>query len=199
MYGSYELTDFEYLYLKEGQIKHLQIKLDKEAVLQINITKKLLKGITPFSIYSLPGVSVKYSNSDDQNNYGYSALDGKYRTHYLHEGEVDVKIGVEGYPDKSVHIKIDQGQTITIDHIADFTVGTVIHGVVTDKNTKKPISFVQVFIQGVDSINTDENGEYYFSAFEMPGIYNINFSKGVRIMKEVNVNVNTITELNVEL
>ncbi len=195
----YGLEDLDHFALKEGQVKHLKIKLDKEAVLQINVAKKTLKETK--IVDDKTGISVTYSNSNDDIDYGFRTINGKYRTRYLHAGEMEVEIDVEGYPDKKYHVILEKGKTVTIDLVADFTVGMVIHGVVISKSSRKPFRGVSVFIEGEGSVVTDDNGEYYIGFISKSGNYKIDFSFGSNriLAKHIEIYENEIKEINIEL
>jgi hypothetical protein len=109
----------------------------------------------------------------------------------------------EGYPDKQYFITLEEGKTHIIDHLLDFTTGQVIHGIITGKNSGKPLLSARINIYNLEVekhgcwTQTDCNGEYWLGGF-IPGKYRMNISPlyGDKIMFQLEIKENQKLEIN---
>ena len=109
----------------------------------------------------------------------------------------------EGYPEKHYYITLEEGKTHIIDHLLDFTTGQVIHGVLTEKISGKPLPGARISISNFEvekqdcMVYTDVNGEYWLGSF-IPGKYmmNIKPSGGERVRLQLDIKENQKLEIN---
>jgi hypothetical protein len=122
------------------------------------------------------------------------------------EGGAFVKVLVmaKGYPHKTYEVQLEKGKTSIVNHILDYSVGPVIHGVIKDKTTGEFMDFESVAL--TDSSNkdilTDTNykGEYWIGGFQ-PGNVTLEIHLPFKRIKDtINLNIaqNEIRELNLE-
>jgi hypothetical protein len=157
--------------LKEGQIKHLSIKLEKEAILLVKLFEKTTAGTTPRDFR----IEAKHSEYVDK-LYGNS-IDGEFKSKYLGEGKINLRIIIEaGYHDFFVdNIELKKGTTTTIERTCDYTIGQGIFGVITNKLTGQPI-VISICIQKSDyssnlfCTSTDKSGKFRIGGLD-PGKY----------------------------
>lgn len=196
----------ETFHLKEGEIKHFKYKLEKEAVLVFNISRKTPGGIEPIDA----GIEIAhpYYNTEVREDVD----DGTYRSAFLVEGMVDITIYTDGYTETTLkNILLEKGKTRTVNHIVDYTVGQVIHGVVRSKSSGNLLNQVYVEIYNIHgySTKTDDSGEFWIGGID-PGTYNlvlnrmvydsgIGKSKIVRKSIQVTILLNEKKDLNIEL
>jgi hypothetical protein len=156
----------------EGQIKHLRIKLEKEAVLKVKLFEKTTNGTTPGDF----GIEARHSEYVDT-LYGKS-IGGEFKSKYLGEGKINLTI-IAGAGCPAIYIDnidLEKGTTTTIEHTCDYTIGQGIFGVITNKLTGQPIDAVGICIQKSDyssnliCTTTDENGKFRIGGLE-PGKY----------------------------
>jgi hypothetical protein len=215
------------IYLKEGEIKYFEIKLAKDAALEIRYILKTHNGVGLLPPLRSPGRSLiwdfpinigaqLYSKDLEPYNIGNSRLDiygippsykeiGVVRFENMPAGLTgEVKVWALGYPDKTYQVQLEKGKTSIIEHILDYTKGPVIYGVIKNKTTGEIIRNVSIYLY--DSLNneisTDTNykGEYWLGGF-MPGDLNISVSKvemGIKDNLHLNIAANEIRELNIE-
>lgn len=150
--------------LKEGQIKHFRIKLEKEAVLLVKLFEKTTAGTTPRDF----GIEARHSEYVDK-LYGKS-IDGEFKSKYLGEGIIDLRIIIEaGYHDFHVdNIDLKKGTTTTIERTCDYTIGQGIFGVITNKLTGQPIDDVSVWLQ-----KSDKSGDLFTAEIDGNGKYRL--------------------------
>jgi hypothetical protein len=157
--------------LKEGQIKHLSIKLEKEAVLLVKLFEKTTAGTTPRDFR----IEAKHSEYVDK-IYGRS-VGGEFKSKYLGEGKIDLII-ITGASYRDFHvdnIDLKKGTTTTIERTCDYTSGQGIFGLITNKLTGQPID-ISICIQKSDyssnlfCTSTDKNGKFRVGGLE-PGKY----------------------------
>ena len=167
-------SEIERFHLKEGQIKHFKIKLEKESVLRIRVFKKIFSGIEPYG----NDVYIEMKHDGFINDLVYNQGD-EFQANFLKSGLVKVILKPRGYAQKTIeNVILNKGETKTIDHTVDYTQGQVIYGSIIDIDTGKPMSFVSVDIQKIDepdkyfylSSNTNEKGLFWLGGFE-PGTY----------------------------
>jgi len=164
--------------IKEGQIKHFIIKMEKEAILKVNIKQLLPKGIE-ISPIALNRIIVEHNDFLDKETVFISNFPSYYQSLYFRKGMASVEIWPLGYPLKRFdNILLQSGETTTIDYILDFTQGQVLHGFIKDKSSKEPLELVEVFLSNpvIDRIAaktlTDKEGEFLIGGIE-PGKYNL--------------------------
>jgi hypothetical protein len=155
--------EIERFLLKEGQIKHFSIKLEKEAVLLVKLFEKTTDGITQRDFR----IEAKHSEYVDK-LYGNS-INGEYKSKYLGEGKINLRIIIEaGYHDFHVdNIDLKKGTT-TIERTCDFTSGQGIFGVITNKLTGQPIDGVSIWLQ-----KSDKSGDLFTAEIYSNGKYRI--------------------------
>lgn len=216
------------IHLKQGEIKYFEIKLAKDAALEIHYILKTPKGVGPLPALRTPDkTSMRskiplnigahlYSKDLEPYNIGNSRLEiygippsyeeaGLVRFVNLPAGLTGkVEVWALGYPDKTYQVQLEKGKTMIIEHILDYTKGPVIHGVIKNKTTGEIIGNVSIFLY--DSMNneistdTNYNGEYWLGGF-MPGDVKISISKvekGIKEILHLNIGANEIRELNLE-
>jgi hypothetical protein len=185
--------------LNEGEIKHVEIKLKKEAIIEIRFNRKTKDGIEPLTFEIFPGVthpealpnfSAKIYFEEDEDMYISSSAAKKNVGIMVFKSlppgyKVIVNVYADGYPDKFYNITLEEGKTHIIDHLLDFTTGQVVYGIITDKNTGKPLAGVIISIYNIDvedqtvDYDTDFNGKYWLGGF-IPGKYIMNIYPGNR-------------------
>jgi hypothetical protein len=207
----------EKIVLKEGEIKHVEIKLKKEAIIEIKFNRKTMNGIEPLSREMFPG----FTHPDGLTNFDadISFVDYKNKTIWSEAAKKDVGIMVfkrlppgykvivhvyaDGYPDEFYNVTLEEGKTHIIDHLLDFTTGQVVYGLITDKNTGKPLEGVRVSIYNTDvedqsvDYTTDFDGKYWLGGF-IPGKYVMNIfpRNGGEKMIQFEIKENQNLELN---
>lgn len=207
----------EKIVLKEGEIKHVEIKLKKEAIIEIKFNRKTMNGIEPVTSEIFPGVV------DPQILTNFSAdisfVDYKNKTIWSDAAKKDVGIMVfkrlppgykvrvyvyaDGYPDEFYNVTLEEGKKHVIDHLLDFTTGQVVYGIITDKNTGKPLNGVRVSIYNIDveeqsvAYTTDATGKYWLGGF-IPGKYMMNVypQTGNKVSLQFEIKENQKIEIN---
>jgi uncharacterized surface anchored protein len=162
--------------IKEGQIKHFMIKIEKEAILKVNIKQTLPNGIE-ISPKSLNRIIVKHHDFLDKDLEYIGIYPAGYQSLYFRKGLVSVEIWPLGYPLKSFeNILLQSGETTTIDYIINYTQDQVLHGFIKDKSSKEPLELVEVFLSNpitnriASKTLTDKDGEFLIGGIE-PGKY----------------------------
>lgn len=161
-------------YIKQGQIKHFKIKMEKEAVLEIKFYlktqqgKEFLKDFGEMRLY--------------HNRYfgSFEILDIPYTSEYLREGLAVITCRCPGFQVKVFkNIVLERGKTTIIEHIFDLTTGQTLHGFIKNKATGKPIRGLDIHLYklpltvkeySIEQVNTDKNGEFWFGGLK-PGKY----------------------------
>jgi hypothetical protein len=204
--------------LKEGEIKHVEIKLKKEAIIEIKFNRKTMNGIEPLTFEIFPG----YTHPEALTNFSadISFVEDKNKTIWSEAAKKDVGIIVfkslppgykvrvnvraSGYPSKMYNITLEEGKTHIIDHLLDFTTGQVVYGIITDKNTGKPLIGVRISLSKIgierESIyfHTDSTGKYWLGGFS-PGKYRMYItltSSGKEIFIPLEIKENQKIEIN---
>ena len=192
VFGPIYATEFEFLdnidpntlnwqkinsfYLKEGQIKHFKIQLEKEAILKINIFKKTPQGTEPANKFvGLYPIRINHANYA---NYIEDTFRNELTVPYYKEGNVTVEISYQGEMKKKYEIGLEKGKTFVLDHAFDFTVGQVVHGVVKDKFTGNIVFGARVDLTRLN----DPDNKYFFTTISgeefwigglAPGLYEL--------------------------
>ncbi len=178
-------------YLKEGQIKHFKIKLEKEAILEIKVLIKTPNGTYPvekekscFVVELIISDSNISYISEDQFSYD----NGISRLKSLPGGKmIRLKIVPEeyGYPEKDFEVSLEKAKTTRVEYVLDFTIGQVVHGFIRGKETGKPLENFSIYIGRENREETravtDKNGEFWIGGLEsgknivfiFSGLYNI--------------------------
>jgi hypothetical protein len=211
-----EAFEKEKIFLQEGDIKHVTIELKKEAILEIRFNKKTKDGTGPLYYKDFTGINSTF-------NFGamVSIQDDDYKKTLLVPSKKDIGIMIfkglppgykvwawvctEGYPNKHYYITLEEGKTHIIDHLLDFTTGQVIHGVLTEKNSGKPLPGAMISIYNIEvekqgcMVYTDVNGEYWLGGF-IPGKYmmTITPSGGEDVRIQLDIKENQKLEINRE-
>jgi hypothetical protein len=168
--------DIKLYNIREGQIKHFVIKMEKEAILKVNIIQKLPNGIE-ISPIALNRIIVEHHDFLEKETVFIGNFPSCYQSKYFRKGFVSVEIRPLGYPSKKFEkILLQSGETTTIDYILDFTQGQILHGFIKDKSSIEPLELVKVFLSNpvTDIISattlTDKDGEFLIGGIE-PGKY----------------------------
>jgi 5-hydroxyisourate hydrolase-like protein (transthyretin family) len=195
-----ELTPF---YLKEGEVKHFKIDLKKEAVLNVKIYKK-----TPTENGILNEDATIIILDKENNSEIFDIFTGTYRSQYLKEGFYKVSIYISGFPEKIYdNIELKREASTDIDYVFDFSIGQVVHGFVSDKETKIRLPYTDVLVEKVDENfgvrgRTNEFGEFRIGGLK-PGAYflkiELTIFKIVDYKTYFKINENEIKELKVEI
>ncbi len=183
-------SEIERFYLKEGQIKHFKINLEKEAVLKIKVLRKLPNGIEPYSEKYDVRLSLKHRGFINEIK---AETGSEFQTIFFKKGLVDIKIKLEGYKTKTYKdVLLESGKTKAIEYVADFTTGQVLHGIVRYADTKEPIYLASIGFVKIDepgknfhaSLYANKNGEFWIGGFE-PGNFYLRISAtGVNTRKK---------------
>jgi len=216
------------IHLKQGEIKYFEIKLAKDAALEIHYILKTLKGIGLLPALRTPAKKDRrknfplnigarlYSKDLEPYNTGKSRLEisgispsykeaGLVRFDNLPAGlSGKVEVWALGYPEKTYQVQLEKGKTLIIEHILDYTKGPVIYGVIKNKTTGEIIDNLSIYLS--DSLNneihteTNYNGEYWLGGF-MHGDIKISVfrvGRGIDDNFHLDIGSNEIRELNLE-
>lgn len=200
-------TKVDKFYLKEGRIKHFKIMLEKEAVVEVSVTKKTNKGtenVNPNNFI----VELKWVDSNRKLSAPAYVSNTIKRFGRLSGGDlIEIIFTNRGYPKKRYNRRLLKGETISINHLIDFTIGQVIHGFVRKKNTGKSIKDALIIIgkeyshrDNLICIYPDKNGEYLIGGLE-PGrnfLYIRSAYYGIKYKTHIEIRPNEIRELNFE-
>ena len=189
--GGATFENVDGFYLKEGQIKHFKIKMEKEAILEIKVLIKTPNGTYPaekekscFVVELIISDSNISYISEDQFSYD----NGISRLKSLPGGKmIRLKIVPTeyGYPEKDFEVSLEKAKTTRVEYVLDFTIGQIVHGFIRCKETGKPLENIDIDIAKINrkEINavTDENGEFWMGGLEpgknrvfiFSGLYNI--------------------------
>jgi hypothetical protein len=200
---SFKSSEIRTFYLKEGQIKHFRIMLEKEAVLKVQVFKKT------YSEYAPLNEDVTIFIVDKENNSEICEMfQGTFQSKYLREGYIKVTIYAPGYPEKIYdNIELKKGIPTNIEYVLDFTTGSVIHGYVINKNPlmRMPHTEIIVFKVGDNfsiTSSTNEYGEFWIGGLE-PGVYDLSIHrtifKTVRYKTQFKIDENEKKEMNIEI
>ena len=171
-----ETKKAKFITLGEGQIKHLQIKIEKEAVLEISVFRKDEKGLVPAKGWINFIISPEdYFDHIDR----FEVSSHVFLSKYLGAGKVKVAIYTDGARPKEYNdIVLEKGKQTKIEYIIDYTTGPLIYGIIKDKETGVPIIDARIAIYKEDDSHfnldttTDENGKYKMSLL-CCGTYNL--------------------------
>jgi len=175
------IEEIDFFKLKQGEIKHFIISLEKEAVLDFKMFRKTPQGT--ILLDDKIGMIVAHINIYHNKYLEKFRRFLSFRLDGLKDGIAAIECLPKGYPKQVFkNIKLEKGKTTSVELVLDFTTGQVLHGFVKDKETGKPfhvrIHFSRI-INGnkeyaVEDISTDINGEFWIGGFE-PGKYSLEF------------------------
>jgi len=197
-------SQIERFYLEEGQIKHLKIKMEKEAILKVRVLRKTFSGVEPIDAFKVkilhPGFAEKFEELIDLdqpiitdtaileklNKYykkKYTPTEDGFQTLYFKKGLVSLTIEPNGYPPKTFeNIQLEKGKTELFEYIVDFTKPPVVYGTIINKETGKPFHVVYIDLEKQDEPNRyfsmeyySHDGKYWLGGME-PGKYELSFS-----------------------
>ena len=201
--GFTRTLDIERFHLKEGQIKHFKIQMEKESILKVNVLRKTFAGIEPIDKFHL---TIKHSDFVDKVEEWISPLSNKnpvlkkynpetnrlYAKKYIpteegfqsinfKKGTVNIEISANGYPPKTFeNIQLEKGEVKLVEWVVDFTKPPVVYGIIKNKDTGEPLHGVDFLIQKQDDPNIysfieyhTNDGKYWLGGME-PGKYVFN-------------------------
>ena len=178
--GFTRTLEIERFHLKEGQIKHFKIQMEKESILKVNVLRKTFEGIEAIDEFQ---VSIKHSDFVDKVEEWIIPLSNKnpvlkkyqpetntlYAKKYIpteegfqsinfKKGTVNIEISPNGYPPKTFeNIQLEKGEVKLVEWIVDFTRPPVVYGIIKNKDTGKPFHVADLHIQ-----KQDEPNKYFF-------------------------------------
>jgi hypothetical protein len=178
--GYAKTSQIERFHLKEGQIKHFKIQMEKEAILKVNVLRKTFEGIEPIDEFD---VTIKHSDflekfkenikpGSNENPYlrkyksvidsafekKYIQTDEGFQTIYFKKGTANLKIYFDGYPPKTFEgIQLEKGKVKLIEYVVDFTKAPVVYGVIKNKDTGEPFHVAYLTIH-----KQDEPNKYFY-------------------------------------
>ena len=176
IYKVNETKKAKFVNLGEGKIKHLIIKIEKEAVLEIAVLKKDEKGLLPAKGW----INFKVFPEDYFDHVNHMEVSSHiFLSKYLGAGKVKAVISTEGVQSKVYdNIVLEKGKKTAIEYIIDYTTGSLIYGIIKDVGTGMPIINARIAIYKEDDSHfnldttTDENGKYKMSLL-CCGTYNL--------------------------
>jgi len=178
--GRAETSRIERFHLKEGQVKHFKIQMEKEAILKVNVLRKTFEGIEPVNEFDVivkhsdfvdkfkesikPGsnkdpVLIRYQREANM-MYAkkYIPTDEGFQTINFKKGTVNIEISLHGYPPKIFdNILLEKGEVKLVEYVVDFTKPPVVYGIIKNKDTSEPFHVVYLDIQ-----KQDEPDKYFF-------------------------------------
>lgn len=198
--GSAEKTSqVEFFFLNEGKVKHFLVRMEKEAVLKVNVLRKTSSGVEPVDIFQvqlehsgfiekLTGFIRPCAKPGPVNPFTpkYIVTGEGFQTVYFKKGTVNLTIIPDGYLYRTFRdIQLEFGEEKLIEWVLDYTKGPVVFGVVKRKDTGKPVYRANLTIYNQDDTDkdiyiisrTNRDGKYWLGGME-PGVYlfNIDFS-----------------------
>jgi len=165
--------------LREGQVKHIDIQMEKGGELKMNIQKKDMTGISGYKniiiqIYRKPKHNLAnpqyyYVKSLSTDENGISIIDG------LIPGEIfEILIRKDGFPRIKKEILIKKNESIEIYHLYDFTIKPSIAGKIT--HSEKQLLNASIFLVSNNIVGPDIDitikSEYQFRDIN-PGFYDL--------------------------
>lgn len=182
--GRAETSQIERFHLKEGQVKHFKIQMEKEAILKVNVLRKTFEGIEPIDEFD---VIVKHSDFADKFEESikpglnkdpvlkkyqreanmmyakkYIPTDEGFQTINFKKGTINIEISPNGYPPKIFdNILLEKGEVKLVEYVVDFTKPPVVYGVIKNKDTDEPFHVVYLTIQKQD----DPNKYFYIKSY----------------------------------
>jgi hypothetical protein len=173
------IEKIDFFKLKQGEIKHFIISLEKEAVLDFKMFRKTPQGTIVLDKKIVAQINIYHNKYLEGFKYFSS-----FRLEGLKDGIAAIQCYPYGYPRQVFkNINLEKGKTTSVELVLDFTTGQVLHGFVKKKETGKPFPGVIIrfdrIINGneeyaVEDIDTDRNGEFWIGGFE-PGKYSLEF------------------------
>lgn len=201
--GSAETSKVERFHLKEGQVKHFKIQMEKEAILKVNVLRKTFEGIGPIDEFNVivkhsdfvdkfeesikPGLNkdpvLKKYQSAANMLYAkkYIPTDEGFQTINFKKGTVNIEISPKGYPPKIFeNIQLKKGELKLVEYVVDFTKPPIVYGIIKNKDTGEPFHAVDFLLQKQDEPNKyffieshTFDGKYWLGGME-PGKYAFN-------------------------
>ena len=193
-YGGRNLV--EVLFIKEGEIRHLDIKMERGGQLLAKIFKKDENGISPYTDFS---AQIGYRTGDTIDDiftlYGIR-IGGEYFADGLEASDRYSLSVIEtertGYPEFETNFEIKKGETTIIEHTFDFTDNTGVIGVIYLDN--EPVEIATLYLQDINSHLVAEaspqiEGKYSFKNIPT-GTYTLRVyfskeNKKYRILKKI--------------
>jgi hypothetical protein len=177
------IEEIDFFKLKQGEIKHFIISLEREAVLDFKMFRKTPQGTI------LLDDKIKRAVAQINIYHNKYLEKFKYFSSFRLEGLKDGIAAIQCYPygyqiQIFKNIKLEKGKTTSVELVLDFTTGQVLHGFVKKKETGKPHPCISVYFSrvingneeyAVEDVSTDRNGEFWIGGFE-PGKYILEFS-----------------------
>ncbi len=192
-----------FFYMKQGQVKFLEIKLEKESVLEVSYYRKTHKGLEPlFASNTSGGLTARDSGALIRAHWNgnkdiYTGLSG--------DREYVLEVLPKGYPRFERTFYLAKGETKKTDVVMDFTVGQTLYGMISYRESGKPAWNVYISIDDGKGTHlrtyTDENGEFWLGGFE-PGGYVISWYHGTSEKEAeaiVNVKASEIKRFDISL
>jgi 5-hydroxyisourate hydrolase-like protein (transthyretin family) len=183
IYGGRKLV--EVLHIEEGEIRHLDIKMERGGQLLAKIFKKDENGISPYTDFSAQ-IGFKAGDTiDDIFTLDGISEGGEYFTDGLEASDrYTLRINAveyAGYPEFETNFEIKKGETTIIEHTFDFTDNTGVTGVIYLDN--EPVEIAVLTLQDINNHVVAEAStqmEYKYSFKNIPpGTYTLRvyFSK----------------------
>jgi hypothetical protein len=194
------IEEIDFFKLKQGEIKHFIISLEKEAVLDFKMFRKTPQGTILLDEDIVAQINIYHNKCLEKFEYFSS-----FRLEGLKDGIAAIECSPDGYPRQVFkNIRLEKGKTTSVELVLDFTTGQVLHGFVKKKETGKPHPFVSIYFSGITNdfflyFDSDVNGEFWIGGFE-PGKYIIEFHDiGIRYNEIIEFKKDEKKEINIEL
>jgi len=208
--------------LKEGEIKHFEIKLEKAAQLEVNLKIKTKDGIRDVNSFDDDASYALYGKeiNDVPNKWSMDFSAGHViKNPYLSRclkayGLVTATVRTKGFFDIKVgEVNLQKGVKSKIEYTFDFTKGPLIHGIVNVMNDNiKSLAAVTIIKKKTMEILPNERSfsksrnfgeEFWYGGLE-PGEYEVTIGylhklNDKLIYKEIKKSVNIISNEIVEL
>jgi 5-hydroxyisourate hydrolase-like protein (transthyretin family) len=207
-YGERKLV--EVLLIKEGEIRHLDIKMEHGGQLLVKIYKKDENGISPYTDYSAQ-IGFKAGDTIDDIFTLYGMRNGgEYLVDGLEPSDrytLSVSaIEYAGYPEFQTNFEIKKGEITTIEHTFDFTDNTGVTGVIFLDN--EPVEIATLYLEDINSHLVAEaspqmEDRYTFRNIP-PGIYTLKLyfikeNKKYRITKKILIEKDILINFDVKV
>jgi hypothetical protein len=207
-YGGRNLV--EVLFIKEGEIRHLDIKMERGGQLLAKIFKKDENGISPYTDFS---AQIGYRTGDTIDDiftlYGIR-IGGEFFADGLPASNrytLSVNaVEFEGYPEFETNFEIKKGETTIIEHNFDFTDNTGVTGVIYLDN--EPVEHATLYLEDTKSHvvadATVYTGNKYTFKNIMPGNYTLRVyfdkdEKEYKVLKKVAIETGILKNFDVRV